>query len=416
MKTDLKRIRVNESRFKDDFEALAKIGGTPEGGVNRTTFSDAHLAARRWFRQQIESAGLEFRMDGAGNHSAFLDCGEKNAQTLLVGSHLDSVPFGGRFDGALGVLAALEVLRVIRENEIPCRYHLEAIDFTDEEGTFFPLQGSSALVGKLTPDRLKAVLGGANALQKILDITGITIEGLLAAQRDPDSLAGYLELHIEQGMRLERDSVHIGIVSSIVGIRSYQVNFFGLADHAGTSEMKTRKDAAQGASEFILTVRKTLLSDYPDCVANVGKLSLEPGAFNIVPGTARLALEFRAAETNQLDSLEKDLIQKAREAAHHYNLEIEIEHLARYPPMPMHPAMMDTIQAAADRLALSHTTLASRAGHDAQSLAAFCPSGMIFIPSVEGASHSPREYSTWEDCRNGANVLLHTVLELAASN
>ena len=249
--TDLRReLRIDADRLKTDFDVLAEIGCTGDGGVHRPAFGEAHLAARAWFREQIEAAELEFRVDGAGNHSAILASGLPGTATLLLGSHLDSVSKGGRFDGALGVLAALETLRVVKkawEDDAIFPYHLEAIDFTDEEGTLVGLLGSSALAGSLTPLDLQNPRGGRETLLAGLERSGLTEQGMLSAGRAPQSLAGYLELHIEQGSHLEKSEADIGIVTGIVGIGSYRLSFVGRADHAGTTSMADRLDAAQGA-------------------------------------------------------------------------------------------------------------------------------------------------------------------------
>src|SRR5690349_2711138 len=202
-------MRVNAERMQAAFDELAQIGATPEGGVHRPTFSEAHLAARKWFRAQIENAGLEFRTDGAGNHSAFLAQGEAEAPTLLLGSHLDSVPNGGRFDGALGVMAAFEVLRTIQDAGLKLKLNLEAIDFTDEEGTLVGLLGSAALAGNLHPEALQNPCGGRDALLAGMERAGVSEASMLGAARPRDLLAGYLELHIEQGKRLERAGIQI---------------------------------------------------------------------------------------------------------------------------------------------------------------------------------------------------------------
>src|SRR6266498_5158777 len=246
------------------FNELAQLGETADGGINRPTFSETHLAAHRWFREQIEKAGLEFRTDGAGNHSAVLTSAGRvvargatyRDQTLLLGSHLDSVPDGGRFDGALGVVAALEVLKTIKENGIQLKFQLEAIDFTDEEGTLVGLLGSAALAGHLHHDLLQNPRGGRENLLEGMKRAGLSEESILSARRPKESLAGYLELHIEQGKRLERVGIDIGIVSAIVGIWSYRLSFIGRADHAGSTTMQDRLDASLGASAFTSTARE----------------------------------------------------------------------------------------------------------------------------------------------------------------
>lgn len=405
--------RVNEERFRADFEALAKIGATGDGGVHRPALSEAHLAARAWLRGRIAAAGLEFRVDGAGNHSAFLVCGPDGAPTLLLGSHLDSVPYGGRFDGPLGVLAALETLRTVQDAGISLPVHLEAMDFTDEEGTLVGLLGSAALAGTLRVEDLREPRGGRAVFEAGLARAGLTEDGLLAARRAPASLAGYLELHVEQGRRLVSAQADVGIVTSIVGYCSYRLTFVGRADHAGTTSMAERRDAAQGASVFTLAAREVVMQDFAGCVVNVGDARFAPGAFNIVPARVTLALESRAPESETLDRLEAALLERARTAADRFGLELKAEWLGRCDPAPMSERVQATLAETADALGLQHISLASGAGHDAQSLAQVCPAGMIFAPSVKGASHSPREFSRWRDCVNGANLLLQAALRMA---
>jgi N-carbamoyl-L-amino-acid hydrolase len=417
---------INPDRFKADFDALAQIGAIEDSdgnrGVNRPSLSPEHLEARRWFLARAAESGLETRVDPAGNHSAILHTGagvqsnaptQAPARTLLLGSHLDSVPNGGRFDGALGVLAALEAARTIKEAGLALPVDLEVIDFTDEEGTLVGELGSAALAGVLSPESLRKPRGGRQRLEEGLARAGLDEGRLLTAKRDPASLAGYLELHIEQGSRLAQSAIAIGVVAGIVGITSYRLTFRGAANHAGTTPMDSRHDAGLGASTFLLTAREMVVRDFPDCVVNVGQMRFEPGAFNIIPGLAELALEFRAPEAKRLADLEKSLLSLAHLVARQYGLGLGLEALGGCVPAPMSARAQAAIVAAADSLALSHTSLHSGAGHDAQSLASVTEVGMLFIPSREGISHSPREHSEWEACVNGANVLLRAALKMA---
>jgi allantoate deiminase len=433
MTDPVRNLRINSGRMLAAFNELAqsyRLGATGEGGVNRPTFSEAHLASRKWFREQIERAGLEFRTDGAGNHSAVLatavrpDGGFRHAgnaaqpsppyrdQTLLLGSHLDSVPNGGRFDGALGVMAALEVLRTIKEAGLRPRLHLEAIDFTDEEGTLVGLLGSAAFAGHLRPESLQTPRGGREALLEGMKRAGLSAESMLSAARPKDSLAGYLELHIEQGKRLERTGIDIGVVSAIVGIWSYRLSFIGRADHAGTTSMEDRLDASLGAGAFTLAARELVIKDFPDCVVNVGSMEFMPGAFNIIPARVDVSLEFRSADEAQFQQLDRALLERAGQEAHRFGLELKVESLGKHSPSPMSKEIQHVFAEACDGLGLTHTSLVSGAGHDGQSLADICPVGMIFVPSVDGASHAPREFTVWEACVNGANVLLQAALRL----
>ncbi len=411
------KLRINPDRMLVTFNELARIGATADGGVNRPSFSDAHLAARRWFREQIEKSGLEFRTDGAGNHSAVIASGAsetKQSPTLLLGSHLDSVPNGGRFDGALGVMAALEVLRTVKDAGLSLKFQLEAIDFTDEEGTLVGLLGSAAIAGRLHPELLKNPRGGRQALVEGMQRAGLSDDGILNAARPKASLAGYLELHIEQGKRLERAGINIGIVSAIVGIWSYRLSFIGRADHAGSTTMDDRLDASLGASAFTLAAREIVLRDFPNCVVNVGKMEFTPGAFNIVPARVDVSLEFRSTDEGEFKRLDSALIECAQAQAKRYGLELKTEFLGMHLPSIMNENIKRAISDACDALGLTQTSLVSGAGHDGQSLTDICPVGMIFVPSAEGgASHAPRERTRWEDCVNGANVLLVAALQLA---
>jgi N-carbamoyl-L-amino-acid hydrolase len=396
-------VRVDEARLREDFGALAAIGATPEGGVHRPALEAAHLEARRWFLARAREAGLETSVDVAGNHSAILRGG---GPTLLLGSHLDSVPHGGRYDGALGVLAALEVLRAVADARMELPVTLEAIDFTDEEGTLVGLLGSLAVAGDLPDDGLAAPRGGRERLVAALERAGLDESRLRDARRDPASLAAYIELHIEQGPVLESCGADLGIVTSIVGARSFRVVFEGVAAHAGTTPMDARRDAGAAAAEFALHARDVVVREFPGAVATVGALELEPGAFNVIPGRATVSLEFRAADEGTLDAIEARLLE---------GIEAHVEPVGHWSATPLSPEVAAAIARAAERLGLHAVELPSGAGHDAQALAAVTRSGMIFVPSDGGLSHNPREHSSWQACVNGANALLHTALELATA-
>lgn len=464
-------LLINPERLQADFDALSAIGATSDAegnqGVDRPALSAAHLEARAWFLARAAQAGLETRVDAAGNHSAILRAGlglqpgvQRSVQlnaptgvpsnattglplnvatplpphasrhtptrphlssppppphtpTLLLGSHLDSVPNGGRFDGALGVLAALEALRTIQEAGLRLPVDLEAIDFTDEEGTLVGELGSGALAGSLTAEALQQPRGGRQRLEDGLARAGLDERRLLTARRDPASLAGYLELHIEQGPRLAQAAIAIGVVSGIVGISSYRMTWRGQANHAGTTPMEARRDAGLGAATFALTARELVLRDFAGCAINFGQMRFEPGAYNIIPGLAELALEFRAPEAKQLGELEDALLTLAGLVARQQGLGLDLAPQGGCAAAPMSVRAQAAIGAAADSLALTHISLPSGAGHDAQALAPVTPAGMIFIPSREGISHSPREFSDWQACVDGANVLLLAALKMA---
>ncbi len=405
----IKDLRINSDRMLAAFNELASIGATEDAGVHRPTFSEAHLAARKWFREEIERSGLEFHMDGAGNHSAILATDGRVAphgsggvyrdQTLLIGSHLDSVPDGGRFDGALGVVAALEVLKTIKENGIQLKFQLEAIDFTDEEGTLVGLLGSAALTGHLHPELLQNPRGGRENLVEGMKRAKLSEESIMSARRPKESM-------------LERAGINIGVVSAIVGISSYRLSFIGRADHAGSTTMQDRLDASLGASAFTLAARELVMKEFPNCVVNIGNMDFMPGAFNIVPAQVDVSLEFRAANDSEFDQLDSALLALAQTEAKRCGLELKADFRGRHSPTLMSDSIQHTFVESCDALGLTHTSLVSGAGHDGQSFAGICPMGMIFVPSVNGTSHSPHEFTKWEDCVKGANVLLQTVLRL----
>ncbi len=406
-------LRINAGRLLADLVDLARIGATPEGGVHRPALSEADLEARAWFRARAEAAGLAVHQDGAGNLSAVLPADDPAAPTIMCGSHLDSVPYGGRFDGSLGVVAALEVLRTLREAGLRLPVHLEAVNFTDEEGTWSPLFGSRALAGLLSAEDFEMARGGREAFRARLAAAGLTPEGALAARRDPATIKAWVEVHVEQGSRLEEAHLPIGVVTAIVGIASYWLTFIGRADHAGTTPLERRLDALRGVAEFVRQSRELVTNRFPQGVMNCGAVEVWPGAFNIVPERARLALEFRHHDAAKLEAMREALLSLALHVVEVEGLQLEVEQVGIHAPAPTHRDVIAAIERACEGLGLPSTRLASYAGHDTQVMATVTRAGMFFVPSVGGASHSPRELTREEDCLHAGNVLLHTVLALA---
>jgi N-carbamoyl-L-amino-acid hydrolase len=402
-------LRINEERFRENFEKLATIGATDDGGVNRLTFTKSHTKAREWFLETGREAGFEGSVDGAANHSV-VHRSPTAKKTLLMGSHLDSVPNGGRFDGALGVLAALEVLNSIKDADLQLPVHLEAIDFTDEESTYVEFLGSRAFIGQLTENNLQVRDGNQAAFDTILESMDLSRTQLFTCGRDPKDFVGYLELHIEQGSRLVDQNINLGIVTGIVGIMFERTIFHGHANHAGTTPMTARRNAGLGASAFNLAVDRLVKDDFPDCVANVGNMIFLPGASNVVPERVEVTTEYRAPDDilgkELADAVHKTAIAEAKR----HNLELEIIPVGQTNAILMDAHIQETINASTEILGMKATKMASGAAHDAQILANFTPAGMIFVPSAGGISHNPNEYTPWEDCVNGANALLHAAI------
>ena len=407
-------LTINESRFLSDLRELAAIGATADGGVSRPAFTAPDLAARDWFQRKVAAAGLDYAMDGAGNQSAILPSDPPSRKRIVAGSHLDSVPNGGRYDGSLGVLAALEALRALRDAGIRPAVSLEAVNFTDEESAIMGLMGSRAVCGQLQAGDFASARLAPAALDERLSAAGISRQSMLSARRD-DVLA-FIELHIEQGTRLERAGIDIGVVNAIVGIRALRVGFTGEAAHAGTMPMVDRRDAMWGAAQFALRARDMVMRQYTPGVCNVGIISAEPGAFNIVPARVRLGLEFRHASEAQMDAMQADLTRLLEDCAAEFDLRVAYEATPAVVPAPMNESVMAAFEGAADTLGLSHQRLLSFAGHDTQNLATIAPAAMIFVPSRDGISHNPNEFTSDEDCVNGANVMLQALVGLMGMN
>jgi N-carbamoyl-L-amino-acid hydrolase len=405
-------VRINLARLRKDLEDLGKIGTTPDGGVWRSSFSEADMEARRWYMQRLEEAHLQHWVDAAGNIYARVGEG---SPAVIAGSHLDSVPNGGRFDGVLGVIAALECLRSINDHGIHTRLPIEAVAFTDEEGRFGGFIGSFAVIGTMTYEAVlsRRDLRGmplADAMRQV----GLEPTKIGEARRDPKDIKAYIELHIEQGPILESMGVPIGVVQGIVAGSRTWITFRGRADHAGTTPMAMRKDAFLGAADFGLRAREmVLVGGSGTTVGTVGAMDLKPGASNIVPETAFLTLDLRDISWEVLQRLLERVDILAHEIAEKWGLEVTVERMRISEPAQMSPH----VQAVIDEVArgLGHKThwMNSGAGHDAQVMAKITEAGMIFVPSRQGRSHSPAEFTDWDQVENGANVLLNTLVRLA---
>jgi N-carbamoyl-L-amino-acid hydrolase len=406
-------LRVNADRLLNDLAALAQIGRTTDGGVNRPALSHADMEARSWFRARAEEAGLGVVQDGIGNISAVLPGGPEDSPAIMIGSHLDSVPNGGRYDGALGVIAALEVARTLKEAalDLPCR--LEVMSFTDEEGRWGSMLGSRGLAGLLNMGDFSHPRGGKDAFAAACKDAGLSRESAMAARRDPSGIKAWVEVHVEQGTRLEESEMSVGIVTGIVGVASYWLTFKGRADHAGTTPLDRRFDALRGVAEFIRQSRDLVMNRFSGGVINCGIVEVQNGAFNIVPERARLALEFRHQEAPMLEAMREAVLSLALHVVEVEGLGLEVEQVGFVEPVALDREIHALLEAACGELGLKHVHLPSYAAHDTQIMAGLTQAGMFFVPSVGGASHSPRELTRDEDCVNAGNVLLHTVIKLA---
>lgn len=407
--------RVNAARLRADLEGLSifgrPAGGTFADGVSRVGYSDADVDGRRFVIDLMKGAGLEPRIDAAGNIFARRPGREDALPPILFGSHIDSVPQGGNFDGDLGTLAAIEVVRVLNERRLRTRHPLEVVVWANEEGVAFGngLCGSRACAGLLEPGELDHVWNGVVKRDAIRKVGGDP-DRIDTARREPGSIAGYFELHIEQGGRLEQAATHIGIVEGIVAIDRYGVTIRGFANHAGTTPMPDRKDALVAASQLTLAVREIVTREPGRQVGTVGQLSVTPNAPNVIPGVVQHTIELRDLSAAKIEKLAADIQARAREIATGTGTTIEIARTSHHPAALAAKEMQELVGRAATSLGLTSMTMPSGAGHDAQSMSHLAPMGMIFVPSLGGISHSPKELTSWEDCARGADVLLRAVL------
>jgi N-carbamoyl-L-amino-acid hydrolase len=407
-------LKIDFQRLRSDIDELARIGRAEDHGIYRTAFSDADMAARDWLRKRIEQAGLAFYQDGAGNLHGRLNWDE-TIPSVMTGSHIDTVPGAGHLDGALGVLAGLEALRVLKENGVPLKRPLELVAFSDEEGRFGGMFGSQALGGNISPEWIHAARDLTNeGLVEAMAKQGLDATDALTAARSPATLRAFVEMHIEQGPVLDESGASIGVVEGICGLRRWEVCFSGIANHAGTTPMSMRVDAFQGLVEFSAEI-KSILQAYGGAlsVATIGRVELSPGAANVVPGEALFTLEFRDLDEAVLDNLSDAFQQSLSTIARRRGLMFRFEVLSRLEPV----ACSDHIQALIDTTAreLGHDvhSMPSGAAHDTQQLARITRTGMIFVPSKGGRSHSAAEWTDWNDINAGANVLLNTLYKLA---
>jgi N-carbamoyl-L-amino-acid hydrolase len=408
---------VCASRLDSRLRALAGFGALPGGGVSRAAWSPAHEAARAWLVAEIRSAGLEAWIDPAGN--TFGGLGARSFQAdhpvIVTGSHIDTVPEGGTLDGALGVIAGLECLQTVREAGIRPARPLAVAAWSDEEGRYGSLFGSRAFAGNLDVARLPdlASLDG-DRLVDAMRRAGFDALHAPEARAPAGSVAAYVELHIEQGARLEEAGLHIGIVDRIVGVRRARIVFSGQADHAGTTPMERRRDAFLAAADFALQARALITRDgSPVTVSNIGHVAVHPGAANVVPGRTELIHEMRDPDPGVLARLTPAVEALATAVASTRGIGVEIRPLSATAPTSFAERVMAAAETACGRLGLKAQRLYSAAGHDAQNLARITDAGMIFIPSKGGRSHRVDETSEAVDIERGANVLLHTLLALA---
>jgi beta-ureidopropionase / N-carbamoyl-L-amino-acid hydrolase len=405
----LSKLTVNGDRLNRTLFQLAEIGQLPDGGVSRVAFTMDDLLARQQVKAWMGQAGMTVRIDAAGNIIGRYAGKNDQAAALATGSHIDTVPVAGRYDGCLGVLAGIEMVRVLHENDLRLDHPIEVIVFTDEERSVL---GCKAMAGEVKEAADYYARLDGTPIQACLEKIGGDWSAIATAKRDRSDVAAFVELHVEQGGVLEHQGVPIGVVDGIVGQYRFAVNVMGRMNHAGTTPMHMRKDALVAAAQMVLAVNKIGVEIPGEQVATVGYLHVSPNATNTVPGAVDFRIDLRDLSQAHLELLVSRMKDEFAAIATATNTEFTLRETLHILPTLAAPQIKDVIKQVSEQLDLPYSYLPSRAGHDAQEIGRFTDMGMIFVPSQGGISHSIDEYTPPEECAQGANVLLHTFLEL----
>ncbi|MGC6421650.1 MAG: Zn-dependent hydrolase [Flavobacteriaceae bacterium] len=404
-------LKINSDRLAKNWRVLQSYGyNEVTEGNNRIAFSQYNLDALHMIREKLKSLGMQVKIDAAGNLVATRDGADNQLPPIAFGSHIDCVPNGGHFDGQLGVLGSIEVIETLTENNIQTRHPLELLVFSNEESGVF---GSRALAGALTDASLEVMTPSGFTNAQGAERLGGDAKKIRSIARKPGSLHAFLELHIEQGGILEEKGLDIGIVQGIVGLRWWDVTVEGISNHGGTTPMHKRQDALLAAAKFVQLVNAVVTSLPGTQVGTVGRIKAFPGAPNVIPGKVVLSLELRDLSETKIDTLFTEIKAKTAVLATDSQVRFTFEPISATGKAALTDARIQAmIQKEAEKLNLTYQYMPSGAGHDAQEMSHIAPTGMIFIPSKNGISHSPQEYSSFEDMGQGTQLLLNTILSL----
>jgi beta-ureidopropionase / N-carbamoyl-L-amino-acid hydrolase len=413
-------VTINKRRLLRDLNAVSRIGIGDHGSVTRLVFSIKELRGRQFLIHLMRQAGLQIHIDRIGNIFGRLDGSNPKAPAVLVGSHLDTVLHGGKFDGTMGVIGALEAVRALKEQKVMLRSPVEVVCFVGEESSRFGYStlGSSLVAGEVHgADLSNAADAQGTRLEDILSSLGIYRSNLRSMRRDPASVKAYLELHIEQGPILEAKKKPIGVVTSIAAPTRFRVVFTGQADHSGTTPMEMRKDALVAASELVVAVekisRRYSRMEKGRVVGTVGAMKIEPGVINAIPGKAELSVDIRSITASAKNRVVRLVQAKIREIARRRHVRIEILPIREENPVPLDKRLVHLLKECCETKGIAYEVMPSGAGHDAMQMAKITPSGMLFIPSRRGISHSPLEWSDPEDICLGTQLLLDSIVRVA---
>ena len=404
------KIKVNTQRIENRIAQLAIFGKDNNGKGYRVAYTKGDVESRSWYIKLMTKAGLEVNIDFAGNIIGKRKGNNPALKPIAFGSHLDMVPDGGNYDGCVGSIGALETIEVLNENKIVTNHPLELIIFSNEEGGTI---GSMAMAGHVTAEGLKQVSQSGLTMAEGIKAIGGNPDSIQYSTRKKGDIKAFLELHIEQGGILEKENIQIGVVEGIVGIIHWEVTVDGFANHAGTTPMNMRHDALLASAKLIVSVNEVINSYEGKQVGTIGKIAAQPGAYNVIPGKVTMWLEIRDLSYDKIWTLFRDIEKKVAAIAVSSGTTITFVHQANESrPALTEKTIQETIAASAKALGLTTKPIQSGAGHDSQEIALVAPVGMIFIPSIGGISHSPKEFSKAGDIANGANVLLQTILKL----
>jgi N-carbamoyl-L-amino-acid hydrolase len=406
-------LEPDEGRLRVALDELAMLVEPDAPGWTREVFSTPYQHARDWIRHHMVEAGLSTSIDAAGNVVGVLP-GRSDGPSIVIGSHTDTVHGGGRFDGIVGVLSAVEIARSLRQSGTVLEHELRVVDFFGEEANTFGMSclGSRAITGSLSSHHLDLCNSEGERLGNAIEAFGIDSDMMLRATWSPREVGAFVELHVEQGPRLERSGYKLGVVTGIAGIERMMTTFTGRADHAGTMPMDERRDALVAASAAILKIEQTVTCSEVDAVATTGRLIAEPGALNVVPNKARMWTEIRSLDAAWLGSVQSQLVEEILDLARARGVECEVDWLSDQAPVPVPMKMQDLIARSIDDLGVKWQPVPSGAGHDAAHMARLAPTGMIFVPSRLGKSHCPEEWTDTSDIVGGVRALGATVRRL----
>ncbi len=410
-------MQSNVDRIENDIINLAKFSSSKFRGTTRFSYSNEDKVARKYLTELMKNLGMKVEIDGIGNIRAKYFDNNENRPSVMIGSHIDTVANGGKFDGVLGVVAALEVVRVVKENGVRLKHPIEVVIFAEEEGSNFgiTLFGSKTLVGLNSLENIKSISNdlGITSYQIIKEF-GLYPDRVDECKLRKGDVKAMLELHVEQGGVLESEKISVGIVEAIAGMRTYKISLKGVSNHAGTTPMLLRKDPLVGASEIILHLyNEAKYTPSYSNVATVGKLFCRPNASNIISGEVEFYVDIRDVDPNGILHLSSRLEEKYAEIVNKYNLKGSIKKVGESDCMKLSPKIIASIEAIANKKGLIYKKMNSGAVHDAGILSGITDVGMIFVPSIGGLSHCPEENTRLADIKKGCDVFVDAVIQIA---